>query len=78
MLDDRLLDDSGDYESAVTAMGRGDVPAAMDHLSRFINTQSAADEVPSELLIRAEDKLRTCVANLGSVVFAESAAEKHK
>jgi hypothetical protein len=49
---------------------KGKVRESIVELSKLMESYRK-DEVPLQNLIRAEDKLRTCISNLGSVSFAE-------
>ena len=51
-------------------LSRGNVTDAIKDLSKILETYRK-DQVPNQLMIRAEDKLRTCISNLGSVTVAE-------
>ncbi len=62
---------------AKTLMDEGRPDLAVEPLCRHLNqcyvARKCTDAMrPSEDLIRAEDKLRVCVANLGTVVFAKN------
>lgn len=60
------------------ALGRGKVTEAKDLLSEAINGSRASIDGrwPTEERLRAEDKLRTCLSNLGNVVFLEANQKK--
>jgi hypothetical protein len=49
---------------------QGKVTDSIKELSRIVETYRKV-QMPDQLLIRAEDKLRTCISNLGSVTVAE-------
>ncbi len=51
-------------------MAKGKVSEAIVELSEMLEP-CRKDDLPSQTLIRAEDKLRTCISNLGSVTVAE-------
>lgn len=59
------------FDKATEKMNRGQVKDAIVHLKQHI-IEAAAKTRPSQDLIRAEDKLRTCISNLGSVVYTDT------
>ena len=52
-------------------LSKGNVRDSIVELSRMIESFYRKDEIPTQNSIRAEDKLRTSISNLGSVSVAE-------
>lgn len=51
-------------------MKKGELQAAVDTLVNLIEEQTKTDQkLPSQLLIRLEDKLRSCINNCGNIVI---------
>jgi len=64
------------YECGVDFMEHGQAVDALESLTEYINTAYSMVEQPIETGIRAEDKLRTCCNNMGTVVFQEAVQKK--
>ena len=72
---DAKLGRSKEFSKGKELVARGRVGAARKELSKAIDCHYASkkktlfDEAPCEEAIRAEDKLRTALANMGNLVF---------
>ncbi len=53
-------------------MSAGKAKEAKERLCTLINAATRANTVPTEEGIRMEDKLRTCLSNVGNVVFIDA------
>lgn len=62
---------NGQYENAVELMAKGKTNQALAHLKKYVNGFYTDELNLCQDQIRAEDKARTCISNLGNVVFTE-------
>ncbi len=71
-----------DLQKANKYMEAGDAEAAIADLENIFSKMNSSEaetvSTPSELQIRAEDKLRTCHAQFGNVAFANLSSGKKK
>ena len=58
-------------EKASELMETGKPNAALNHLSDYVGYYYQDEMKPCRDQIKAEDKARTCISNLGNVVFTE-------
>merc|ERR1719483_520027 len=72
MVDTASLDDLKTlYDCGAAMMDDGQTKEAEESLTDYINQMYGLVDPPLEVLIRAEDKLRTCCNNMGTVVFQD-------
>ena len=60
------------FDCGADFMEHGQAEDAKESLTEYINSVYALVEPPLETVIRAEDKLRTCYNNSGTVLFQDS------
>merc|ERR1712059_109992 len=60
------------FDCGVDFMEHGQAKEAVDSLTEYINEVYGMVEPPPETVVRAEDKLRTCCNNMGTVIFQEN------
>ena len=60
------------FDCGLDFMEHGQGRDAAESLEEYINEMYQLVEPPYELLLRAEDKLRTCYNSMGSVIFSET------
>ena len=60
------------YQKACECMDEGECGKAVENLTEYINKAYKVVDAPLEEVIRAEDKLRTCFNNQGTVLFQDS------
>ena len=61
------------YDCGADFMEHGQAEDAIQSLTEYINEVYSLVQPPLETVIRAEDKLRTCFNNSGTVLFQETA-----
>ena len=62
---------SASLDKASELMEKGEPNKALNHLSDYVNCFYQEEMKPCQDQIKAEDKARTCISNLGNVVFTE-------
>ena len=60
------------YDCGADFLEHGQTEDAVESLTEYINQVYSLVEQPLETIIRAEDKLRTCFNNSGTVLFQDS------
>lgn len=60
------------FDCGVDFMEHGQAKEAVDSLTEYINEVYGMVEPPLETVVRAEDKLRTCCNNMGTVIFQDN------
>ena len=68
--DDSALDDLKTlFDCGVDFMEHGQAADATGSLEEYVDGMYNLVQPPLEILVRAEDKLRTCYNNMGTVIF---------
>jgi len=71
--DDSALDDLKTlFDCGVDFMDHGQADDATGSLEEYIDGMYNLIQPPLETLVRAEDKLRTCYNNMGTVIFQDT------